>query len=107
MSLSLIRKIIREELGRNKHTKFSPDSPAGIVTKDKILEDYIIIDITSNTADGRISLTIAFKEHLSNLEKKNLSKILPVKMYFNSYNEAVNHKNLILQKVQQEISKTK
>lgn len=103
MSLELIRKIIREELGRNKQTKFSPDSPAGIVTKENIVSDYVNVDITSNTTDGRTFLSIICKNHLSNEEKLKLD-ILPVKRYFNSYNEACHYKDDILRIVQQQIS---
>ena len=103
MSLELIKRIIREELGRSKQTKFSPDSPTGVVTKDKIVSNYVDIDMTSNTDDGRTFLSIVYKDHLSDEEKLKLN-ILPVKRYFNSYNEARHHKDDILRIVQQQIS---
>lgn len=103
MSLELIRKIIREELGRNKQTKFSPDSPAGVVTNEDIVSDYVIIDITSNTTDGRTFLSIVCKDHVNN-EVKSKINILPVKRYFNSYNEACHYKDDILRIVQQQIN---
>lgn len=103
MSLELIRKIIREELGRNKQTKFSPDSPAGVVTNEDIVSDYVIIDITSNTTDGRTFLSIVCKDHVDDKIKSKIN-ILPVKRYFNSYNEACHHKDDILRIVQQQIS---
>ena len=103
MSLELIRKIIREELGRNKQTKFSPDSPAGVVTNEDIVSDYVIIDITSNTTDGRTFLSIVCKDHIDDKIKSKIN-ILPVKRYFNSYNEACHHKDDILRIVQQQIN---
>ena len=103
MSLELIRKIIREELGRNKQTKFSPDSPAGIITMAKIVADYVTIDTTSNTTDGRTNLSIVCKDHLSDEIKKQI-KILPVNKPFNSYNEVGPYKNNILRIVQQQIN---
>lgn len=107
MKIDLLRKIIREEIGRNLRTVFTPDSPAGIITKDKVVEDYVNIDISSNFEDGRSILSITIKRHLSPEEKIKLRNILPVKMYFHSYNEAVSHKNKILLIVQQLINELK
>jgi hypothetical protein len=103
LSINLIRKIIREELGRHHETIFSPDSPAGVIKIDDTVSNYVIIDITSNTTDGRTFLSIVCKDHVNDEVKLKIN-ILPVKRYFNSYNEACHHKDEILRIVRQQIS---
>lgn len=102
MSINLIRKIIREELGRDHETIFSSDSPAGIITLDDILAKYVTIE-EYDTPDGKRHLSIVCKDHLSDEIKKQI-KILPVNKPFNSYNEVGPYKNNILRIVQQQIN---
>ncbi len=99
MNIKLLKKIIKEEIGRNLRT-YDPNNPTGTISDDKILSNYVNVNLSSDASSGRIFLNIHPRKNIENNKIKFiLDKILPVNSYFEDYNEAEHNKNLILQQI--------
>lgn len=118
MSIKNLKVLIKEYLKFGAGGTYNPTNPTGTISNERIVSDYVTIVDYMDTESGKVVLSIKIKDNISNEEKANLANILNVKLspdsynkeyteYYNSSHEAKQYKNNILQRVKQEINKTK
>ena len=105
MNIKILRKIIKEEIGRNLRT-YDPNNPTGTISNDLKVLDFIIVTESANTHNGKNILVIKAKKNIENKNIENeLNSILPVKYEFFDYNSLKHKKNIIIDKIYGKISK--
>ena len=106
MSVKNLKRLIKEYLKAGAGGTYDPTNPTGTISDEKILEDYVNVNLNSITKDGRIHLSIMPKKNIENKKiKLALDRILPVNLYFNDYNDAEQSKDINLQSIKSVISK--
>ena len=101
MSAKSLKNLIKEYLKAGAGGTYNPTNPAGTISDEKILSKYVNINLNSITKDGRIYLNIKINKNIKDKKiKLALSKLKIVNLYFNSYDDAENTKNLLLQKIE-------
>tara|TARA_Y100000591_G_C21712780_1_gene634435 strand:- start:524 stop:856 length:333 start_codon:yes stop_codon:yes gene_type:complete len=100
LSVKNLKSLIKEYLKAGFGGTYDPVNPAGTISNEKILADYVIIDLNSITKDGRIHLNIKVNKNIKDKKiKLALDKLKFVNLYFNCYDDAENTKNLLLQQI--------
>ena len=105
MNIKILRKIIKEEIGRNLRT-YDPNNPTGTISNELKVLDFITVIENENTKNGKNILLIKVKKNIENKNIENeLNSILPVKFEFIDYNSLKHKKNIIIDKIYGKISK--
>jgi len=100
LSVKSLKSLIKEYLKAGFGGTYDPVNPAGTISIDKILSDYVVINLNSITEDGRIYLDIKVNKNIKNKNiKLALDKLNFVNLYFNSYDDAEHAKNILLQQI--------
>lgn len=91
-NLKILKKFIKEEIGRN----YKSVDQVGNISIEKVLEDYINCDITTDQNEGNHILIIVIKG-LENI--KDLNNYRNINLSFHDYNMAIQRQNQILEKI--------